>query len=177
MVGRWRWQWRGGSCKRGCDGCAEGVGARGEGGRRLASGRQPFCSTATSSGSLLFPPPPPSPSLPSSSPHPPSNVGTSLRVLVVSFVLCFSPSRLSGFSSGYAVCVLSILLVSFSLSLACFRSARLNVLSQATLRSIFVSFFAFARLPRTLFRDLAPEDRWRVYTRFLPIFARSKHST
>lgn len=45
----------------------EGVAVRqGERGRRLASGRQPFCSTATS-GSLLFPPPPlsrlPAPSL------------------------------------------------------------------------------------------------------------------
>lgn len=50
----------GGSCKRGmvvAEEDGEGVaGRQGERGRRLASGRQPFCGTATS-GSLLFPPP------------------------------------------------------------------------------------------------------------------------
>lgn len=54
----------GGSCKRGmmvAEDDGEGmVGRQGERGRRLASGRQPFCGTATS-GSLLFPPPPPPP--------------------------------------------------------------------------------------------------------------------
>lgn len=61
----------GGSCKRGmvvAEDDGEGmVGRQGERGRRLASGRQPFCGTATS-GSLLFPPPlpppPPPPPLP-----------------------------------------------------------------------------------------------------------------
>lgn len=61
----------GGSCKRGmmvAEDDGEGmVGRQGERGRRLASGRQPFCGTATS-GSLLFPPPPP---LPPPSPPPP----------------------------------------------------------------------------------------------------------
>lgn len=60
----------GGSCKRGmmvAEDDGEGmVGRQGERGRRLASGRQPFCGTATS-GSLLFPPPP----LPPPSPPPP----------------------------------------------------------------------------------------------------------
>lgn len=160
---------------------AEGVGARGEGGRRLVSGRQPFCSTATSSGSLLFPPPPPPPqpppSLPSSS-HPPASLGTSLHALVVSFVLSLSLSLVFPVSLEGATCSLLLAcLIPSSSRVPCFRSARLNAVSRATLRSIFVSFFAFARFPRTLFRDLAPEDRRRVYTRVLPIFARSKHST
>lgn len=80
---------RGGSscCGRGCaDGCG---GCRRRRGRRAspaASGRQPFCGTATSSGSLLFPPlpsPPPSPA-PS---HPPSDPSVSLHALVVSVAL------------------------------------------------------------------------------------------
>lgn len=82
---------RGGSSCRG-RGCADGCGGcRRERGRRAspaASGRQPFCGTATSSGSLLFPPSP-APS------HPPSGPGVSLHALVVSVALPHSSGTTS----------------------------------------------------------------------------------
>lgn len=90
-----RWLADGGGCGEVVVAAAEGVadgcrGRRRKRGRRAspgASGRQPFCGTATSSGSLLFPPSP-SPPPPSHSPsRSPSGLGTSLHALIVSVLL------------------------------------------------------------------------------------------
>lgn len=107
---------RGGSSCRG-RGCADGCGGcRRKRGRRAspaASGRQPFCGTATSSGSLLFPPSP-APS------HPPSGPSVSLHALVVSVAL---PRSSGTTSSKWRVLFFRPLL-----RVPSFRSARLNTL-------------------------------------------------
>lgn len=83
------------------------VGQQGERGRRLASGRQPFCGTATS-GSLLFPPPLPPPPPPPPRPTLPTPVAaTSLLRLSMLSPRC--PSLCTSAISSF----LLLLLISF----------------------------------------------------------------
>jgi len=125
---------------------AEGV-ADGCGGRRrkrgrraspAASGRQPFCGTATSSGSLLFPPsraPSPSPS------RSPSDLGTSLHALIapVFLVLPVSPRELLFSSSSFPSSSSS----SCFLSCSVFLSARLSTRSRCFLNAFIPVFHRF----------------------------------
>lgn len=147
MVCRWRWPWRGSGgggggccccCRRGCRWSCGGRRQHGRGRRAspAASGRQPFCGTATSSGSLLFSPP-----LPSLS-HPPSGSNASLRPLVIVVPPAFFRFTLQGVAPS------SMLFSPFPPPVHVFRFVLTRFLG-ATLRSIFVSFFVLARLPRT----------------------------
>lgn len=82
------------------------VGQQGERGRRLVSGRQPFCGTATS-GSLLFPPPLPPPPPPPRPTLPTPVAATSLLRLSM-----LSPRRPSLCTSAISSFLL-LLLISF----------------------------------------------------------------
>lgn len=148
--------------------CGEYQHERGRRASPAASGRQPFCGTATSSGSLLFPSLPPSPLLPFSF----SRSFWSQRVFARSGRLRRSLPRSSG-THLFEVARVVLLPRPLSVRLVLTRSFDATLRVSIHLRILLRSFVrSQSRTTSEVARSVAFNDRSCVYTRplFLSLF-------